>query len=68
MYKIQYFEKVHFAIVAMLEHLEGKRYGSLANKNASGLQRMFKDFKMNIIKNLLQFVSCNFGLKSNLGL
>ena len=47
--------------VAMLQH--GASSGAnFVNKLALPLV----DFKMNVIKWKLQFVSCNFGLKSNL--
>ena len=60
----------HFATVARLRDVkEETKVCTFLNKNASGSSRLtnnVSDFKMNIIKWKLHFVSCNFGVKSNL--
>ena len=59
-----------FATVARLRDVkEEAKVCTFLNKNASGSSRLtnnVSDFKMNIIKWKLHFVSCNFGVKSNL--
>ena len=59
-----------FATVARLRDVkEEAKVCTFLNKNASGSSRLtnnVSDFKMNITKWKLHFVSCNFGVKSNL--